>query len=1385
MLFEIRNSVPDVSEPWAEIRDEFLKGNARKAFQSAQELRPTGSLNTANDFVLNIEIARACSRHATSLALIRIANARFPKDSIVQFYQSRSLLTRHLLTDGIAHLHSHQSTLGASHADLWISSLANLYASAGFFKSAKEQLARVKKSPQELCPLTLYTLSCAFEGMLEWEKAIEYAEYCVEAAPRWSRARGYLANCLLARGREGDANKHLEIVQQQGIQESIVELSAAMLPMAQGDFSLACERMSRLLADWPEAEFRKWVQRSLCVLLVEQGDYARAREVRDELGESAALPEELPDAPTDKHKFIPLPLISQNHNQCVPTSVAMALFPQGEVLEPDTIFREMNGREGIQDWQLCQWADEHGIDVVPVRLEKEAVVALVDHDVPLIGTLVNAFSSHVDVVCGYNLDLETVYVRDPQMWAPAAWPWELAFSRYELNGGLMALIPQKDSTKKELAEKFRAPEASALLELSKAVAAGNLEVAEKAHSVIKEDSPCVLFRDGYSVGVVISPRQHSESMKRILNDREFNLIGRFHALLALGMEDAESAVTEFLENDDDGQFRQGGQRYITLLQLMARGEWQSALSIVERLLVRGGGVAKFWEFKSDILAELGDENGSREALELALELQPLRSSLREKKLRREVYSVAFNDFVAQFDALAEDDPNSKHLLLTRASILRNSPDGRAFEEAVEEGLKWFPRQPTLYSQLLDWYVFQGRKDLFDQTYAVAQAMLPGEFPERDEESSEKEQDESLPEKKEDLLRVIWTKPESRRNKALKLLLNMQQEGQLKWYESSALTANQLFFLDSELTAEEQESEIRGLLPDKPPGCIHWYAEHLAGMLTEENCDARTSRIASEWLAKTVPDYRKFPNLWFQHILLLEQGLAKEKAIEELEELVRQHPAMGSAHYRLGVVKYQQQDFPAAKKSFEAALDIEPGLYGAMGMLREVCNVLDDLQGSQECLDRLRECLPYSVGYLREEAERISENSLDKALLFLSENQNDFPADRIELIRVTLYLRGNQLLKAEEILQSHELNQEQDEAYFEDLLGTRIELAIAKEDRDAQSELCDIGLARWPESTRLKVLKSELIHEKDANGARRLLMDVLLKGDGDADVCWRYLILSDQSPDEAAKRVILKAEEDLQPDIAMTFAKLFEETELAPWRGAYLTWARQKYPDYDSFIWRLAFYYHIIGDNKQAVEIAEELHNKNPDNPEAIRTLGRCLIEEDPKRALPLLQQAVASNRSADYLFDLARCQQLVGNRPESQKLHWEVLNSNPYFAASWTNLMFAGESKQKLWPFLEPILRRGLGGTDEYFAVSAVILAKELGKSLPLEWFHVALHRWHALETQPPFADEKTRLSKALVAWKSKRPADVPPNAKLPGGFWASLIARFRWPGRNWIPANQ
>ena len=225
-------------------------------------------------------------------------------------------------------------------------------------------------------------------------------------------------------------------------------------------------------------------------------------------------------------------------------------------------------------------------------------------------------------------------------------------------------------------------------------------------------------------------------------------------------------------------------------------------------------------------------------------------------------------------------------------------------------------------------------------------------------------------------------------------------------------------------------------------------------------------------------------------------------------------------------------------------------------------------------------------------------------------------------------------------------------------------------------------------------------------------------------------------------------------------------------------------DGDYVLYWLINFYNMSGNARLAVREAMNLHERNPDSPEAARLLGRCLIDRDPKKALSYLQQACERNRSAEYLFDLARCQQILGKVNVSRDIHWEILDQNPYASASWTNLFLMNEARERLWPLVSPMLDREIGHEDEYFLVAAVKIAQQQRATLPAGWYRAALERWLVLQAYPGFGDEKQKLRQAMISWQQERPQDIPHGAQVPRGFIDSLVARFIWPRRKWIPAD-
>ena len=81
MLFELRNSTPTVSDTWIAARALFLEGKSADAWSEIQAVmrrEPNTRLQTANDYLLHIEIMRACGIYKRYLAPVSYTHLTLP-----------------------------------------------------------------------------------------------------------------------------------------------------------------------------------------------------------------------------------------------------------------------------------------------------------------------------------------------------------------------------------------------------------------------------------------------------------------------------------------------------------------------------------------------------------------------------------------------------------------------------------------------------------------------------------------------------------------------------------------------------------------------------------------------------------------------------------------------------------------------------------------------------------------------------------------------------------------------------------------------------------------------------------------------------------------------------------------------------------------------------------------------------------------------------------------------------------------------------------------------------------------------------------------------------------------------------------------------------------
>ncbi len=1401
MLFETRQKVSKVSPALVETRDAFLNGNTRRAWELACEYRASrrvqaAGFEAANDAVLFIEIARASSVSKKYLSLSRMAVEAFPSNAACQLYYSRTLLSRGLHGDALNFLHASESTLGKAQPSLWALALAHTYADAGFAETSSRWVKRASSEQGFSSALGYYIRANAMVGLQRWDEAIALSKKCVAAAPRWVQARVQLVHSLLTRSQVDEAIQQWDLLKETKDEDASAQLMGGMLAFSLGDFNLARERLESYMEEWPQSDNRDWARRCLAILLVEQGKNGAARVVVGDDYEKLSLPEISAEPSGKPHKFIPVPLLAQNRNQCLPTTVAMATYPQGTSLNPDQLFREMNGREGTPLWRAWDWIVDHSFVPRAVQLEKEVAVAMIDAGVPLIGTTHGPFNAHVEVIMGYNEDMDVAYVRDPEHWAPIAWPWDILLKRYELCNGMLAVIDPNNTDALQRAEEFASEDFLSLVDLARAVAQGETSDAERAYARIEDNSPAAYMRDVEGLRVTLSPLAFRNRMEECVADANMNFVVRFRALMSLSSDKARELLEEHEQETDEGRtLGEGGKQFLKLLISMADGEWKLAQKLIDRLLRRGAGVASFWDIKSDIESELGNATASLEALSKAIELEPLRMAFREKWLQRNMHSLTFNEYLEEFEKLLATDPSDKYLMSGKAFALLSGPDGRAFESTARQCTQWFPRDPTMYTHLMDWYSSQDRSDMESVVLDEARKWMPDIFTDEDESSDQPSEsnsgdtntdvtgDSPLPENKEDLLALVWQTRDPRRNRALFEALKMAGENKLHWYEHARVVAARVLVPETDAEGKPKVKPDE-CLPLDFTGAPHWFAEIVTESVTELNSVNEIARAVYDWVGKVVPGYEAFPSVWFQCVLLLENMGEKELALSELEKMLKRYPANASALYRMAVVKYQQEDYRTSLEYVNQTLAINPGLQGGLQLKLRVLDVLDMQAERTATLQLMRKKVPYDFEYMREQIMLVvADQKHSQAVSQVRELADDFPNDRVELLLGRIDLERRKPNDAKKRLNAINTESASD-SVFEDYLQLAFALASERGDAVETARLCDVGLKRWPDSTRLKEMKAGCIAESNPGEAANLIRDTILTGAPTANTVLQYLNLTPRPAGEVCVELVDASREE-QRDIVMDLCDdAICQPSLMHFRKAFLQEMLKRFPDSSLLRWKLAGHCHLAGEVRLALKYANELYDNNPDEPEARRMLGRVLMDQDARKALPHLEAVCKKDRSVANLFDLARCYQLSGHTPTANKLHWEILDENPFVAASWTNLFMFGESKLKLWELLNPILRSGNGLQDEYFLVAAVKLACVKKDTLPLEWLPLAVERSKMLRTHSGFEDERKELKLALLAWFSVRPQDREGFTDLPKSWFGQLSAKFNWPRTKWVPRS-
>ncbi len=1401
---------PQVSAPLEKVAELFISGRAKEA---GELLKTRLSECTAaemeaalpGDYVLQIELLRAEGRHSRSFALGRLAARRFPDDPALQVYKLRSLLGAGRILEGIRYLEVEAVQLKERHPAIHAAELASIKADAGLEKSADEMLRRVgelRAQESEDCVVTTYLVACANGGMRRWDESIAHGRRAVELSPRWMRARTRLLFDLLAVGNQEEANqliRETEVLQSEDANLEFYRLFAEIT--RSGLISVKAELLE-YLERWPGCEFIPPIKRCLFVIAAETGDEDLLNDLMADQTDSIRE-KRIEDVPTgSSSSLVSLPFIAQKRDECVATTVAMIAHAQGMEFDPSRIYREMKGRQGIPLWRMRDWVLEKGFRFVCVELTMDNIAPVLDLGIPILGLVEGFMMSHVDVICGHNRDLGLVYVRDPMSWMTIPMTIEETMQKHVTSPAVYLILTEANYRQhRDVIDSLApCPEGEALIDLSKACLLGQRGEAEAAFARIPQGHLAEFSAVGYGNKVVMSPTQADEAYDRISKDNAIPLPVRFNALTVRSGGDTADAIDELLESGDL-DLAPSGEKILHLMKARSQGDSDRALQICEKLLGGRMQSAFLWATRAGLLMDVGRLSEAIDSLETAIEMEPLNVNSQELMLRLNGMKTLPESELQELEKLVESDSDNKALLWMIAEALLNGPDGLAYEKAVHEYLQFFPRDPAAWYRLWEWYLYQGNHERVEATVASVKELLPGDplldmmVPPEGGDSERKEGAESRPEllfgdalkaKEEeetelpdgvpDLLNIYSKGEHPLRAEAFEALKDRRCQGALQWHEEGTFRA---IYLSTDYSNSEGEPD-RFALSAPSEGVRHQMARQVVQLNTDSfPVSAATATAIYEWMQKTAPGYKSESEFWFNAVLLLEARGRIEEALVELENLLKEFPGCSSAVFRLGMIRFQQGRKDEAVGLFQRCLEIDPGLPGALNGLIELGTQLDRKDLVTDARERMITRWPYHYAHIQDYLADVFRNhGMDEALSKLESIESRFGGDYPAYFRINLELDAENQVKAGKLVKG--LEPPENDIVFEDYLSCRLRWAFVSDIEQEIHDACDAGLKRWPKSANLLKLKGQQFAASASfDNAETFFKKAIFTGEPDPQT---YFFLLSVVPDPlvTTKECIEQVEESMQPPLIANFLTVYQHPQFSPQRAQFLKWASKRFPS-NVGIQEGYINHHVAGGNpRRAVKLARKLVDTFPVDPYFQFLLGRVLVDSAPREAKTYLEKAYEENQSTDVMFNLARCHQVLGQKKASGRMHWEILEKDPLFSASVTNLFFLNESPAKLWPLVNPILRSGCNYEDEYFCVATVKLAKLTGNVLDDSWIDAATDRYNILQTRPGFQDEHSRLKKAIKAWLTVNPAfDHPLNG---GMKW---FYKMSWPGLKWIPGHE
>ncbi|MEL7060140.1 MAG: hypothetical protein AAGN46_08965 [Acidobacteriota bacterium] len=1367
MFFESRVAPPPVSDAYAPAAERFAAGATRDALRL---IAAAGPWALPGDVLLSADLALAAGDPRRSAAVLRLGERRVAADPLLALEGLRVAICRQRWRLALERLEvlradtpdhegamaprSRQSILlDAREAALW-AGLGFVDRAAGARDRALDSLEFDADAPDAISPdaravavhpademldvVSRFELAGVARRLRAWDQAASLAAQVVERAPRWVRARLFLAESLGARGRPTDALRLLAHLVATGPEDAGLERVAGIQAFHLGDHDRALELLVPSFLDWPRPD------PALGELLARLPwrPTKAARPTLDRLRDARPdLYRRLVDAPAgDRHV---LGAAAMRHGQALaaPLAVATIAAAQNLALDPRELHAGMQGRESVALWRVVETLRRRRFDVRFVRPEPAVLRSLLAQRVPLLGVSAvpevrdrRSDEESIEIVVGLDEGRGLLHVRDPTRWLPRLIPLAELAGRYGAPGAaLVALLPPLMAPRVGWVPEARAIEPEALATLAAACAEGDRERAEHAAEAIADGSPWAARRDAIGLGVTV-----------------WSIVG---------------------EPDGTTNERSGTVR-ARLAAFGRRGAWREVEVEASAVLARGPQRVWAWRARAQARDLLGRPEEAWRDLERALELAPTDPALHAAadRLARDRQSPRAR-VDRLHDALAIDP--SQHAL--RPILVRAWADtggGREFERALRESVRFLPRRQDLVAMWTAWLREQGRDDLAQAI--EAERREAGLVPEVLDESLKAMPDSGEPTWLEALLQAASN---------VRQASDQLAAGDTTRADAAAAVSARLDGLDG---ASAPIASVRVLLDAITPETTELEPRVAAALLRWVRAQLRADDCSADLSPR----------------LELQLGALEDAAGDALAAAVRYRrlrqsaPQLAVAASRLGLHLARRGEFTAARDLLREALAGRPGDGRAVEALLTVYRQLDDRRGELELLRRRCRRSPHSIAALDALVRATArERGVDLALELLAKAARDMPPAAVAGVRAGASLATDDVEAAREGFDAVDgardampvraleidLRERHGAGDLEGWGVQRDDLLRSIEDR-----LEAVGRSQAARDMVPQILDVlDTLEKHSAAEATDLAAQALVRI---ADLRLVEPALGSCRDEAAAHRAIEIVDQGLAVGIApRQLERLIEwltpclDDSAIP---VFLDAAIERMPA--AFGPRIERARRMArgGRAADALADAEALLADDPEAPDLLQLVAECLSPAASARAEALLERAIEQTGATEARAALALIRRGRGDRDGAIEAFRAIASRVPGQAETLVALLQLRAADAPIWAQVDDLLDRGTA--EPALHLAAALEADRLNRPLPESWASGADRRFSDLKDQPgeDAEDERLHLGLALARWHEKRgETDRAETFRLAaGGRWRRFRLGRAWIGADWVP---